>query len=179
MNRLNRGQKDKVGTMRSITGCNDKVAIECLNAGGWSVEGAVEVTRVLIPSRKFLTPPPPCPSGPLATGHLRISPDAGQVRASKCRRALAPRLLLLNAAFQRSWVLDACPACIMFGCQVFYSSGMSASVPSAPRLNTGSIQQLFNRYADPTDGVILADGVGRFCDDLKVRLHVQLCHSSC
>jgi hypothetical protein len=27
--------------------------------------------------------------------------------------------------------------------------------------------------------VILADGVGRFCDDLKVRLHVQLCHSSC
>ena len=53
--------------------------------------------------------------------------------------------------------------------QVFYSSGMSASAPSAPRLNTGSIQQLYNRYADPTDGVILADGVGRFCDDLGVR----------
>ena len=46
MNRLNRGQKEKVGTMRSITGCNDKIAIECLNAGGWSVEGAVEVRAI-------------------------------------------------------------------------------------------------------------------------------------
>ena len=58
MNRLNRGQKDKVGTMRSITGCNDKIAIECLNAGGWSVEGAVEVTRLLI-SNGNTTPPLP------------------------------------------------------------------------------------------------------------------------
>ena len=53
--------------------------------------------------------------------------------------------------------------------QVFYASGMSASVPAATRVNTNAIQQLFNRYADPTDGVILADGVGRFCDDLAVR----------
>lgn len=52
--------------------------------------------------------------------------------------------------------------------QVFYASGMSASVPAASRVNTNSIQQLFNRYADPTDGVMLADGVGRFCDDLGV-----------
>ena len=33
----------QVGTLRTITGCSDKIAIECLNAGGWSVEGAVEV----------------------------------------------------------------------------------------------------------------------------------------
>ena len=33
----------QVGTLRTITGCTDKIAVECLNAGGWSVEGAVEV----------------------------------------------------------------------------------------------------------------------------------------
>ncbi len=63
--------------------------------------------------------------------------------------------------------------------QVFYASGMSASVPAASRLNNNSIQQLFNRYADPTDGVILADGVGRFCDDLGVRACLPLVAVGC
>jgi len=56
---------------------------------------------------------------------------------------------------------------------------MSASVPAASRLNNNSIQQLFTRYADPIDGVILADGVGRFCDDLGVRACLLLVAVGC
>ena len=159
----------QVGTLRTIVGCSDKIAIECLNAGGWSVEGAVEVQPLAGASYPGLLPPTRAMndfrcmiqlgvnSQACRFGSLAQSPEhpcaGGEARSQQ-------RVCMAQVHAQQN-----CGSVV----QVFYASGMSASAPAASRVNTNSIQQLFNRYADPTDGIILADGVGRFCDDLGVR----------
>lgn len=47
----------------------------------------------------------------------------------------------------------------------FYSSGLQGSVLN---VDMRAIEALFARYQNGSDGVIMAEGVGRFCDDLGV-----------
>lgn len=43
MNRsLSKQQKDKLTQFVGITGADQRVALECLQLGGWSVEGAID-----------------------------------------------------------------------------------------------------------------------------------------
>ncbi|KIY93801.1 DCN1-like protein 2 [Monoraphidium neglectum] len=64
--------------------------------------------------------------------------------------------------------------------EYFYASGLQGAVPN---VDMRAIEALFTRYkgepagqgrarvaagGDPSDGVIMAEGVGRFCDDLEV-----------
>ena len=39
-----------------------------------------------------------------------------------------------------------------------------------PHLSRDAVEQLYDRYRDQHSGAILAEGVGRFCDDLEVAL---------
>mmetsp|Transcript_13398 Transcript_13398/g.34367 ORF Transcript_13398/g.34367 Transcript_13398/m.34367 type:complete len:252 (-) Transcript_13398:1458-2213(-) len=91
MYRLSRGQKDKVTQFRKITNASERVALDCLAASGWAVEGAIDY---------FFT----------------------------------------NAHSQ-------------------------AAVPAA---NIKALDELFQKYKDPSDTMMLAEGVGQFCEDLEV-----------
>ena len=129
------------------------------------------------------SPLPPHPVFPLARA-ADESRSVTQLKQASGAWGLAPfprpKRLGLKPAVRMCMSSGACVAHMVFGAQVFYASGMSASVPAASRVSTSSIQQLFNRYADPTDGVILADGVGRFCDDLGVRApRLPVIHPRC
>eukprot|EP00878_Enallax_costatus_P003752 GHUV01003968.1.p1 GENE.GHUV01003968.1~~GHUV01003968.1.p1 ORF type:complete len:254 (+),score=70.65 GHUV01003968.1:404-1165(+) len=50
------------------------------------------------------------------------------------------------------------------GIEVFYSMGMQPTTT----VDTRSIEQLYQKYKDPHQDMILADGISRFCDDLGV-----------
>ena len=55
---------------------------------------------------------------------------------------------------------------------IFFSSGLSSgntAVPAAPTANLRSLEALYQRYKDPHGDMILAEGVGKFCEDLRVR----------
>lgn len=55
MNRLNRTQKSQVQQFQAITGASEKIALDCLRAAGWSVEGGIDVfysSAASMPSRQ-------------------------------------------------------------------------------------------------------------------------------
>lgn len=54
---------------------------------------------------------------------------------------------------------------------IFFTSGMSsgaAAPPPAPSANARALEALYQRYKDPHGDMILAEGVGKFCEDLRV-----------
>lgn len=56
--------------------------------------------------------------------------------------------------------------------EYYYSSGIIQQQPVQPRNDFASqdaLLALYNRYKDEHADMILADGVGRFCDDLEAR----------
>ena len=56
--------------------------------------------------------------------------------------------------------------------EIFFTSGLSsgiAAAPAAPAANMRSLEALYQRYKDPHGDMILAEGVGKFCEDLRVR----------
>mmetsp|Transcript_4791 Transcript_4791/g.8693 ORF Transcript_4791/g.8693 Transcript_4791/m.8693 type:complete len:252 (-) Transcript_4791:144-899(-) len=91
MNRISRGQKDKVTQFRKITNASERIALDCLTASGWSVEGGIEY--------------------------------------------------------------------------FFTNAHSKAAVPAT---NAKALEELYMRYKDPNDTMILAEGVGQFCEDLEV-----------
>lgn len=55
--------------------------------------------------------------------------------------------------------------------QIYYSSGLQAAAAPAPRAaqpSRSAVEKLFQKYVDPTEGCIMAEGVGSFCEDLDV-----------
>mmetsp|Transcript_28788 Transcript_28788/g.81081 ORF Transcript_28788/g.81081 Transcript_28788/m.81081 type:complete len:248 (-) Transcript_28788:139-882(-) len=88
MHKLSRTQREKITHFRNITSASEKIAVECLSASRWDLEG---------------------------------------------------------------------------GINCFYSSARSA-----PAANISAIEDMFKRYKDPHDAIILAEGVSQFCDDLEV-----------
>lgn len=50
--------------------------------------------------------------------------------------------------------------------EVYYNSG--ANPGPVPATNARQVDELFQRYRDSVEGIIMADGVARFCDDLQV-----------
>lgn len=91
---LDRSQKERVAHFVAITGADQRVAVECLQLGGWSVESAIDY---------------------------------------------------------------------------FYSSGMAAMpTRSGPKLDRDAIHRLYLHYKDPDSDEILAEGIGKLCEDLGV-----------
>ena len=56
--------------------------------------------------------------------------------------------------------------------QIYYASGLQSAAPARRQVSRSAVEALFQGYADPTEGCIMAEGVGRFCEDLEVRLHL-------
>lgn len=50
----------------------------------------------------------------------------------------------------------------------FYASGLAAAGGGGHAANQRAVEDLFAKYADPSSGAILAEGVGQLCDDLGV-----------
>lgn len=53
----------------------------------------------------------------------------------------------------------------------FYTSGLSAMAPTrsaGPRLDKDALHRLYLRYKDPDSDQILAEGIGKLCEDLDV-----------
>jgi len=62
------------------------------------------------------------------------------------------------------WAVDA-------AVDIFFTSSMSsgAAPPApAPSANARALEALYQRYKDPHGDMILAEGVGKFCEDLRV-----------
>lgn len=56
-----------------------------------------------------------------------------------------------------------------------FNKSYGSSATSAGALDVTAINALFDRYAEEGHDKILAEGIGRFCEDLEVRLKVIFC----
>lgn len=53
--------------------------------------------------------------------------------------------------------------------EVYYNSNLGvAPAPPVPATSQRQLDELFLRYGDPQEGMVMADGVARFCEDLQV-----------
>ncbi|KAK9918420.1 hypothetical protein WJX75_004024 [Coccomyxa subellipsoidea] len=81
----------------------------------------------------------------------------------------APEKMAVRCLQAADWSIEA-------AIEFYYQSMHQApvQVPAPPHTSQTALQQLFRRYQDPHSDMILAEGVGLFCEDLQVNPEDQV-----